>query len=84
MVFDILDLHENWGWLMKSRIPIGQFEPDDDSNFSRRTTLTRLARIAKACGAIALFGVSSEKAYASGNIGTYQGSPPNVNFDGHK
>jgi hypothetical protein len=69
---------------MKSRIPIGEFEPNDDSNFSRRTTLTRLARIAKACGAIVLFGVSSEKAYASGNIGTYQGTPPNVNFDGHK
>ena len=69
---------------MKSRIPISTSETTDDSNFSRRTTLTRLAKIAKACGAIVLFGVSTEKAYASGNIGTYQGTPPNVNFDGHK
>lgn len=72
------------GWILKSRIPIGTSEITDDSNFSRRTTLTRLAKIAKACGAIVLFGVSTEKAYASGNIGTYQGTPPNVNFDGHK
>ena len=70
---------------MKSRIPISPQEPDapnKNSNVSRRTALTRLAKIAKACGAIVLFGLTSEKAYASGNIGTYQGEVPNVDFDG--
>ena len=69
---------------MKRRIPIGQSEESDVSSSSRRTTLTRLARIAQACGAIVLFGLSTEKSYASGNLGTYIGDPSNVIFDGSR
>jgi hypothetical protein len=66
---------------MKKRIPINQGEPNKDFRLSRRSALTRLARIAQACGAIVLFGVSAEKTFASGNVGTYQGNPSNVIFD---
>jgi len=69
---------------MKKRIPISPDTAGENFAPSRRSTLTRLARIAKACGAIVLFGVSAEKTFASGNIGTYQGNPPNVNFDGRR
>ena len=67
---------------MKKRITVNP--PQGDFAPSRRSTLTRLARIAKACGAITLFGVSAEKSFASGNLGTYQGNIENVNFDGSR
>lgn len=69
---------------MKKRIAVSPEAAANDFAPSKRSTLTRLARIAKACGAIVLFGVSAEKTFASGNIGTYQGNPPNVNFDGRR
>ena len=53
---------------MRNRIPINDALVDEDT-LTRRSVLTWLARIAKACGAIAVFGLTSELAYASGNLG---------------
>jgi hypothetical protein len=67
---------------MKNRIPISE-EAKKGFSPSRRSALTRLARIAAACGAIVLSGISTQNAFASGNLGTYQGpDPKDVNFDG--
>jgi hypothetical protein len=60
--------------MTKSRIRIARPEGSDLSNSPRRTTLTRLAKIAKACGAIVLFGLSSEKSRA--DVGAYVGNNP--------
>ena len=68
---------------MRNRIPISETLVDEDTE-TRRSVLTRLARIAKACGAITVFGLAPELAYASGCIAYYQGNPPNVNFDGQR
>ena len=66
---------------MRNRIPISESSVNEDIP-TRRSALTRLARIAKACGAITVFGLAPELAYASGCTAYYQGNTPNVNFDG--
>jgi hypothetical protein len=66
---------------MKNRIPISEAAVEADMP-TRRSALTRLARIAKACGAITVFGLAPEIAYASGCVAYYNKNPSDVNFDG--
>lgn len=66
---------------MRRRIKIGK-GPSDDELMTRRSALTRLARIAKACGAIAVFGLAPETSYASGNLGNWDPGNRTVYFDG--
>lgn len=65
---------------MKTRVRIGKADAGDATGRSKRATLTRLAKIAQACGAIVLFGLSSDKSYAQ--VGRYVGNPERVIFDG--
>jgi hypothetical protein len=67
---------------MKNRIPISE-RAIDEKIVTRRSALTRLARIAQAAGAVGVFGLAPEIAYASGCVAYYQGNPPNVNWDGN-
>jgi hypothetical protein len=66
---------------MRRRIPIGKGSSEED-RMTRRSALTRLARIAKACSAIAVFGLAPEITYASGNLGNWDPGNKTVYFDG--
>lgn len=66
---------------MKRRIPVSKSLAEDGS-ITRRSALTRLARIAKAAGAVTVFGLAPEAAYASGNLGNWNPSDRTVYFDG--
>ena len=68
---------------MRRRIPINKTLRDEPA-ITRRSALTRLARIAKACGAITVFGLAPETAYASGNIGNWDPDKSTVYYDGSK
>ena len=65
---------------MKTRIRIGRADAGKVPTASRRATLTHLAKIAQACGAIVLFGLSSDK--SSAQVGRYVGNTECVIFDG--
>lgn len=67
---------------MRERISIGLPESTNEFAPSRRAALTRLARIAQACGAFVLFGFKAQKAYASGNLGSWWPADKIVDFDG--